>query len=290
MGGQRSMGGQAAMERHTTSLGDLAYLDDGDGEVVVLLHGWPVGVTLWRRLAPLLATRFRVIAPDLVLGGDLRAQASAVTELLAHLGIERFAAIGHSHGGGVALLLALDGAGVDALVLLDSVAFDVAPPDDLDPRAFLERGSVEFASLPETDLEGYLAAPFRFAPDLGDALVGREAELGALDLPVFMLWGEEDPFVPLPVAERLNGAIPASTLGVVPESGHFLLDDAFDSVGVLIAEYLRARYLGAPHGHEGLVMLQLERRPPWVDLAPYEEEDIETGTPDPAEQEVGPNA
>ena len=278
------------MERLPTSLGELAYLDEGEGEVVLLVHGWPVDVTLWRRLAPLLAARFRVIAPDLVLGGDLRDQAAATRELLAHLDVQRFAAIGHSHGGGVAQLLAVDDVGVDALVLLDSVAFDAAPPDDLEPRTFVERGSVEFASLGDDDLAGYLAAPARPAPRLDGALVDREAELGALDVPVFLLWGEEDPFVPLSVAEELNAAIPASTLGVVPDSGHFLLDDAFDSVGVLIAEYLRARFLGAPHGHEGLVLLQLERRPPWVDLAPYEGEEREPGAPDPAEQEVGPNA
>ena len=35
--------------------------------------------------------------------------------------------------------------------------------------------------------------------------------------------------------------------------------------------------------------LQLERRPPWVDLAPYEEDDDEPGPPA-REQEVGPNA
>jgi pimeloyl-ACP methyl ester carboxylesterase len=278
------------MDRVPTSLGELAYLDEGTGEVVLLLHGWPVDVTLWRRMVPLLAARFRVVAPDLVLGGDLRDQAAAVRELLAALDVERLAVIGHSHGGGVAQLLALDGPGVDAMVLLDSVAFDVTPPDDLEPRAFLERGSVEFATLPDDDLAAYLAAPFRFAPDLAGALLGREPELEALDLPAFLLWGEEDPFVPVSVAERLNAAIPASTLGVVPQSGHFLLDDAFESVGVLIAEWLRARYLGAPHGHEGLVMLQLERRPPWVDLAPYEQVDEEVATPDPAEQEVGPNA
>jgi pimeloyl-ACP methyl ester carboxylesterase len=278
------------MDRVPTSLGELAYLDEGTGEGVLLLHGWPVDVTLWRRMVPLLAARFRVVAPDLVLGGDLRDQAAAVRELLAALDVERLAVIGHSHGGGVAQLLALDGPGVDAMVLLDSVAFDVTPPDDLEPRAFLERGSVEFATLPDDDLAAYLAAPFRFAPDLAGALLGREPELEALDLPAFLLWGEEDPFVPVSVAERLNAAIPASTLGVVPQSGHFLLDDAFESVGVLIAEWLRARYLGAPHGHEGLVMLQLERRPPWVDLAPYEQVDEEAATPDPAEQEVGPNA
>ena len=30
------------MERAASQLGELAYLDEGDGEVVLLLHGWPV--------------------------------------------------------------------------------------------------------------------------------------------------------------------------------------------------------------------------------------------------------
>lgn len=277
------------MRRFASAGGELTYLDEGEGEVVVLLHGWPTSSFLWRRLTPLLAARFRVLVPDLA-GDSIAAQAAGVRELLTHLGVERFAAIGHSYGGGVAQLLALDVAGLDAMLLLDSVAFDVAPPADLDPRTFLERGSVEFASLSATDLAGYLdAAAATPPPQLGDALLGHEAELAAWKFPVMLLWGEDDPFVPMAVAERLNDAIPASTLGVVPESGHFLLDDAFDSIGVLIAEYLRSRYLGAPHGHEGIVMLQLEQRPPWVDLALLEQDDDEPATPDPDDQEVGPN-
>ena len=268
----------------------LAYLDEGprDADVVVLLHGWPTSSFLWRRLTPLLATRFRVLVPELVVG-DLRAQAGAVAGLLAHLGIERFAAIGHAHGGGVAQLLAFDGAGVAALVLIDSVAFDRAPPEDLDPHAFLERGTVEFASLTDEELAGYARAPFRFPPDLGGALEGREDEMAGWGFPIFLLWGEDDPYLPVSLAERLSDAMPVSTLGVVPDSGHFLLDDAFDSVGMLIHEYLRARYLSAPHGHEGLVMLQLERRPPEADLAAYEQDE---GDPSPpaADQEVGPHA
>jgi len=276
------------VKRFASARGDLAYLDEGEGEVVVLLHGWPTSSFLWRRLTPLLAARFRVLVPDLV-GETIVAQAEAVCELLAHLGVERYAVIGHSHGGGVAQLLALDGVGLEALVLIDSVAFDVAPPADLDPRAFIERGSVEFATLPEADLTGYLDVAAGRPPALGDALLGHEAAMAAWEFPVMLLWGEDDPFVPMAVAERLNEAIPASTLGVVPESGHFLLDDAFDSIGVLIAEYLRSRYLGAPHGHEGIVMLQLEQRPPRADLAPFEQDDDEPMTPNPDEQEVGPN-
>ena len=113
----------------------------------------------------------------------------------------------------------------------------------------------------------------------------------AWEQPVFMLHGDDDRIVDPGVAERLSAAIPASTLGFVPESGHLLLDDAFDTIGVMILEYLRARYLRAPHDHGGITTLQLERRPGWVDLRAAEVDDADgSAAPDPAEQEVGPNA
>jgi pimeloyl-ACP methyl ester carboxylesterase len=262
--------------------------DEGprEADAVVLLHGWPGGVHTWRRLAPLLATRFRVITPALE-GTDLRAQAAAITQILRHLGIERFAAVGHGHGGAVAQIVAAAGTGLEALVLIDSVAFGDAPPRDLDPRTLIERGSVEFDDLPPDDLAAYVETAGQ-APDPVDLTAETEA-MASWTFPVFLLWGEEDPFIPVATAERLADACPAATVGVVPDSGHFLLDDAFDPVGVMILEYLRARYQGAPHGHEGLVMLQLERRPAWVDLAPYETDDDDPSPPG-DDQEVGRGA
>ncbi len=92
-----------------------------------------------------------------------------------------------------------------------------------------------------------------------------------------LLWGEEDPFVPVSVGDALNESITTSTLGLLPGCGHFLVEEASDTIAPLISEYLRAMYLRAPHGHAdekaGVVMLQLERRPPWVDLAEDEADD-----------------
>ena len=256
-----------------------------DGDVVVLLHGWPGWSHTWRRLAPMLAARFRVLVPELR-AGDLRTQADDVRAMLHELDVERYAAVGHAHGGGVAQLLAAEGPAPAALVLLDTVAFDRIPPTDLDVPTFVERGSVEFADLPTADLDAYAASSA--SPPEGLDLTETVRALATSDAPILLLWGEDDPYLPVDVAERLCDALPGSTLGVVPSSGHFLLDDAFDPVGVMITEYLRVRYQGAPHGHEGIVHLQLERRPPWVDLAPYEEEDDEPMPP--TEQEVGPHA
>ncbi len=110
----------------------------------------------------------------------------------------------------------------------------------------------------------------------GRGLAERDDELGAIAFPVLILWGEDDPFLPPAVAERLNDAMPSSTLGLLPGCGHFLPEEAPETIGPMIAEYLRARFLMEPHGHdhkEGVVMLQLERRPPWVDLADDEADD-----------------
>ena len=116
--------------------------------------------------------------------------------------------------------------------------------------------------------------------------------LAEWEFPVLILGGEDDPLVPVDTLEALNEAIPSSTLGLLPGCGHDLLIDAPDTVLPMVHEYLRARYLHVVHGHdaaEGTVMLQLERRPPWVDLAPYDEADEDPSVPDPGDQEVGPN-
>jgi pimeloyl-ACP methyl ester carboxylesterase len=286
--------------RFVSSGGTVSYTDVGSGPAVVLLHGFPANALQWRYLAPLLATRFRVIVPDLLGAGasdkpeeaqlGIEAQAGYVRELLEDLGVERVAVIGHGAGGGIAQLLALDDAGVDALVLIDAVAFDAWPSVILhEIQRSADDASVALRrlldGLPAEVVDAY-AAPYEADPVAfrrsaaaldGRGLTGRDDAFGEIGFPVLILWGEDDPVHPVADAERLNEAIPSSTLGLLPGCGHHLIDEAPATVGPLIMEYLRAMYLRAPHGHdagkEGVVMLQLERRPPWIDLAEDEADD-----------------
>ena len=48
----------------------LAYVEEGHGDAIVLLHGNPTSSYLWRNVIPELITSGRVIAPDLVGQGD----------------------------------------------------------------------------------------------------------------------------------------------------------------------------------------------------------------------------
>jgi pimeloyl-ACP methyl ester carboxylesterase len=88
----------------------------GEGEPVVLLHGWPQHWYLWRAVIPLLAPHARVICPDLrgfgwsgvPRGGyDRETMAGDVLALLDALGLERVRLAGHDWGGWIGFLLAL---------------------------------------------------------------------------------------------------------------------------------------------------------------------------------------
>lgn len=272
--------------RVRTSAGEVALVDRGDGPAVVLLHGFPTSSFLWREFVPPLAARMRVVAPDLPGYGDsdkpedaplhLGAQAGYVRELLDGLGIEEFAVVGHDLGGGIAQLLALEG-GVRALVLMDALAFDVWPvqgvrmvqgasPDQESPEFVrdvvdvgLDLGILRKERLTEEIREAYRApfsgeagarAFFRAVRALdGVGLSGREEELGRLDIPVMVLWGEEDPFLPVEVAERLADLFSDSVLALLPGCSHFLPEEAPATVVPIVYEYLRSRYLAEAHAH-----------------------------------------
>lgn len=321
----------AEPQRFSSSGGQLAYVDVGDGEPVLLLHGFPSSSATWRELTPVLAQRFRVIVPDLLGHGrsdrpahaalDLAAQARYVRELLEHLGVGRIAIVGHAHGGGVAQRLALDGVDVGAMILVSSVAFDAWPvastrdlqavdPDRLTPelveagmRAVLLTGVADPAVASEEVVAAYVApwlgaggpasivrAAIAFD---GRGLTGHEDTFARWAFPILILWGEDDPYLPASLGERLQDAMPSSALGLLPGVGHFVFDEAGPTVVPMIAEWLRAKYLGAPHTHgdvhAGVVLLQLERRSAAEDLAEYEHDDRPVRY-DPSDQEVGPNA
>lgn len=87
-----------------------------DGDPVVLVHGWPQHWYVWRRVIPLLADRFRIIAPDMRGFGwtDAPATSYAKTELgadiaglLAELDLTGVRLAGHDWGGAAAFRAAL---------------------------------------------------------------------------------------------------------------------------------------------------------------------------------------
>jgi pimeloyl-ACP methyl ester carboxylesterase len=85
----------------------------GEGEPLLLLHGWPQHWWAWRKVVPLLAPHVRLIMPDLRGFGwsdappgryDKQSMADDVLVLLDRLGLQRVRIVGHDWGGWVAFL------------------------------------------------------------------------------------------------------------------------------------------------------------------------------------------
>ncbi|HJQ55475.1 MAG TPA: alpha/beta fold hydrolase BchO [Vineibacter sp.] len=91
----------------------------GQGPTCLLLHGTGAATHTWRDVAPLLADRFNVVAPDLPGHGfsealaahrqSLTGMAAAISELLETLDARPTLAVGHSAGAALLARMALDG-------------------------------------------------------------------------------------------------------------------------------------------------------------------------------------
>ncbi|TMR99818.1 alpha/beta hydrolase [Nonomuraea basaltis] len=109
----------------------MHYLIEGDGPLLMLLHGWPQTSHCWRRIIPGLAEHFTVVAPDLrgygltdkpTVGYDKRTMAADIRALARSLGHTTLTLAGHDRGARVAHRYALDHpAEVERLVVMDII-------------------------------------------------------------------------------------------------------------------------------------------------------------------------
>jgi len=195
---------------HWGSLGELrmAYVDEGDGEPVVFVHGEPTWSFLWRRvLVPVRDAGYRTIAPDLPGFGrsdkpidigwyTYDHQTEALSALLAQLDVRGATIVVHDWGGPIGLRVAVEEPErVARLVILDTGLFTghqkmtdawlafrdfVARTEDL-PVGFLVRGGCRHDPGPEV-IAAY-EAPF---PSVA-------AKAGARAFPLILPTTPDDP-------------------------------------------------------------------------------------------------
>jgi pimeloyl-ACP methyl ester carboxylesterase len=250
----------------------------GNGEPVVLIHGFPTSSHLWRDVVPLVPVGHRVVVLDLLgygrsdqpLGRDvsIRGHGERVLQLMEALRIERAAVAGHDVGGGIAQYLAIrHPTRVSRLFLVDSVGFDEWPTRDvklakaslpltrhLPPTwitgivsSDLQRGYAE-QERGHHSIEQYLR-PFT-TPEGRDVLVEHllaldpqetmklAARLKDVVAPTAIAWGAHDPFLPTSLARRLQESIPGATLEIIPDVRHFTPEEAPETLGGLMREWL----------------------------------------------------
>jgi pimeloyl-ACP methyl ester carboxylesterase len=126
---------------HTTSVNgiQLHYVIGGQGEPVVLLHGWPETWYAWRKVMPTLAKNYTVIAPDLrglgdsskpPIGYDGNTTSEDIYQLVSQLGFSKIFLVAHDIGAQTAYSYAAGHpSNVSRLVIMDAVFPGFFPPN-----------------------------------------------------------------------------------------------------------------------------------------------------------------
>jgi pimeloyl-ACP methyl ester carboxylesterase len=237
----------------------------GSGPPVVFCHGTPFSSRVWAPFARALQDAFTVHLWDMPGYGqsskaaehpvDFGVQGELLAELIAHWELDRPDVVAHDFGGAVSLRAhLLHGAAYRSLMLVDVVAI---PPTGSPFFRFVHEHADAMTEIPDyihaAILEAYVqTASWRglrdddlaalvqpWTTDEGKGAFYRqiaqtderfleeiEARLGALDLPVRILWGTEDTWIPVDVADRLGDLIPGAVVRRIEGAGHLVHYDA----------------------------------------------------------------
>ncbi len=243
----------------------LAYRREGKGEPVLLVHGITTYAFIWRKIVPLLAKDYDVIAVDLLGCGDsdkplgvsyaIKDHAERLYEFVVKLGLGAFHFVGHDLGGGMGQIFAVRHPELlQDLTLINTVAYDFWPVQPIVAlrtpivRQFLmasfdlgtfklvvKRGIFHKERVTDELMELFMAplrtaegrrAFMHFAKCLDNHnLMEIGEKLHHLELPVLIIRGDADPYLGATIAEKLHREIPGSRLVRIPTGGHFIQED-----------------------------------------------------------------
>jgi 2-hydroxy-6-oxo-octa-2,4-dienoate hydrolase len=255
------------------------YHDEGQGPVIVLLHGSGPGVsawTNWKRVIPALSDRFRVIAPDMAGFGytardpslqyDMKLWVKHLVAFLDALGVAKAHLVGNSFGGSLAIAAAVRHAErFDRLILMGT------PCDTFMMTPGLRAG---WDYVPSREAMRDTMAHFPFDPSfISDELVedryqtslipgaqeglrkllakpNDEGETPLSGMPehvvakitqrTLVLHGREDRVIPVEMGLKLGKAIPNAEFHMFGRCGHWVQAERFDQFVHLVRRHFGA--------------------------------------------------
>ncbi|MEM7056374.1 MAG: alpha/beta hydrolase [Pseudomonadota bacterium] len=254
--------------RVSTSAGEVAWGSAGSGPDLVLAHGWPWSSFSWHRVIPDLAKHFHVHWYDMPGYGrsdqagprtGLDVQGQIFADMLSHWGFDQPMVVAHDFGGATTLRAALlHGARYRRYALMNVVAMRPWGSEFFD---HVGRHVAAFQGLPphihgavvRAYIEGALAHPidpndfdqlvspwlidqgkdsfyrqFAQADDRFTAEV--EPRFGDISCPTAILWGADDPWIPIERGRALHALMPGSEFIELSGIGHLPQLEAPDRV------------------------------------------------------------
>lgn len=254
------------------------FLEAGSGDPVILIHGSGPGVTgyaNWRLTIPVLAQKYRVLAPDIAGFGYTERKADQVynldfwvrhlVEFMDAVGVKKARFVGNSFGGALTLALtARHPERVEKFVLMGAagVEFELTPGLDavwgyqpsLDSmRETVKSFAYDTSFITEDLIRSRYEASIRpgyhesYAKIFAEprqptikALATPEADIRKITQRALVIHGRDDKIVPLSNSIKLHSLIQKSDLHVFGECGHWTQIEKKDQFVKLVMDFFAA--------------------------------------------------
>jgi pimeloyl-ACP methyl ester carboxylesterase len=219
----------------------MYYETSGQGDPLVLLHGFGGSGRVWEEFVPELSDHFRVIVPDLRGHGRStnpldafthRQSARDISALLDHLGLDKVRAMGISTGGMTLLHLATrEPDRLEAMILIGATIYFPEPA-----RVIMRRTTVEgltaadYERMRRVHLRGdeqirALRRQFHAFKDSYDDMNFTGPFLSTITARTLIVHGDRDEFFPVNIPVEMYQSIPRAALWIVPNGGHVPIHD-----------------------------------------------------------------
>lgn len=222
--------------------GDFKFVEEGEGEVLLLLHGLFGALSNWEKLVAYFSKKYRVIIPMLpiyempIKSAGLEGLVSFVEKFVEYKKLTDLNLIGNSLGGHVGLLYALKNQSkVKSLTLTGSSGLF----ENAMGGSFPKRGNYNYVKerveytfyYPETATKELVDEVYDICSDIPKCIriiaIAKSAQrhniasdLHKINKPTLLIWGLNDTITPALVAHEFNLLIKNSELYYIDKCGH----------------------------------------------------------------------
>lgn len=240
---------------------DFKYIEEGNGEVLLLLHGLFGALSNWEHVLKQFSKQYRVLVPMLPIyrmplkEANLTGLLAFVTTFIQHNKLERFTLVGNSLGGHIALMYTLQNPDqVQRLVLTASSGLY----ENTLGGSFPKRGDYNYVADrvaytffdPQTVTKAYIDEVFGVTKNIPKALrvvsIAKSAQrnnlahaLPSIQVPSLLIWGLNDTITPPLVAHEFYSLLPRATLRFIDECCHAPMMEQPQKFNALLSMFLQ---------------------------------------------------
>lgn len=244
--------------------GDYAFVDEGEGHPLVLLHGLMGGLSNFDAVLSYFKVKgYRVILPELpmysmpLVKTNIKSLAKFLEGFLEHMDLNQVTLIGNSLGGHVSLVYTKTyPKRVHSLCLTGSSGLYESAMGDSFPRRgdydYIRTKTEEVFYNKEVATKELVDEVFESVNDRNKVIRtisfsksairhNMAADLAAFKIPVCLIWGRNDHVTPPHVAEKFHELLPNSELHWIEECGHAAMMERPDEFNSILHGFLEKR-------------------------------------------------